>query len=284
MNTHIWTQYFIKNRNRFTEPDMPLNSSGLPDSVRLPLVRSLAIFQLGESGGGTRLMHYVRRVVNSEQLAGYEHSVGLFIEEEQYHSRLLARLVNYLGAECLTKQWTNSIFRWLRNHFGVEFNIQVLLIAELIAEAYFGSLYRKSCDKALRTCCHKILSDEMRHIAFHAEFLRERLEGNPLWRADALARTVQIDSSRHLRGRGVGSSQVFPGHRLEACGVRAHGAQGGGAIPSSVGEAPHSLDGSACHGGNAGLTKTCRWSGIHSNLFCAWDISTKFHRHTTLMI
>lgn len=181
MNTHIWTQYFIKNRNRFTEPVMPLNSSGLPASVRLPLVRSLAIFQLGESGGGTRLMRYVRLVVNAEQLAGYEHSVSLFIEEEQYHSRLLANLVKYLGGECLTKQWTNSIFRWLRNHFGVEFNIQVLLIAELIAEAYFGSLYRKSSDKNLRACCHKILSDEMRHIAFHAEFLRERLEGKPLW-------------------------------------------------------------------------------------------------------
>ncbi len=181
MNTHIWTQYFIKNRNRFTEPPMPSNGSGLPDSVRLPLVRSLAIFQLGESGGGTRLMRYVRRVVNAEQLAGYENSVGLFIEEEQYHSRLLAGMVNYLGGQCLTKQWTNSIFRWLRNHFGVEFNIQVLLIAELIAEAYFGSLYRMSSDKILRTCCHKIFADEMRHIAFHAEFLRERLEGKPLW-------------------------------------------------------------------------------------------------------
>lgn len=137
MNTHIWTQYFINNRNRFTEPDMPLNSPGLRESVKLPLVRSLAIFQLGESGGGTRLLRYVRRVVTAEQLAGYEHAVGLFIEEEQYHARLLARLVNYLGGECMTKQWTNSIFRWLRNHFGVEFNIQVLLIAELIAEAYF---------------------------------------------------------------------------------------------------------------------------------------------------
>lgn len=181
MNTHIWTQYFINNRNRFVEPPMPSNSSGLPDSVRVPLVRSLAIFQLGESGGGTRLMRYVRRVVNADQLAGYEHSVGLFIEEEQYHSRLLAGLVNYLGGECLTKQWTNSIFRWLRNHFGVEFNIQVLLIAELIAEAYFGSIYRKSSDKVLRACSHKLLSDEMRHIAFHADFLRERLEGKPIW-------------------------------------------------------------------------------------------------------
>ena len=160
---------------------MPSNGSGLPDSVRLPLVRSLAIFQLGESGGGTRLMRYVRRVVAGVQLADYENAVSLFIEEEQYHSRLLARLVQHLGGECLTGQWTNSVFRWLRNHFGVEFNIQVLLIAELIAEAYFGSLYRKSSDKVLRACCHKILSDEMRHIAFHAEFLRERLADKPAW-------------------------------------------------------------------------------------------------------
>jgi hypothetical protein len=127
-------------------------------------------------------MRYVRQVVPEEKVAGYEEAVRLFIAEEQFHARILAGLVDHLGGKCLEKQWTNSIFRWLRNHFGVEFNIQVLLIAELIAEVYFGLLYRRGGDPAVRAVCHRILCDEMRHIAFHTEFLRERLEMMQAWR------------------------------------------------------------------------------------------------------
>jgi len=181
MNTHVWTQYFLANRHRFTEPPLPVRCSTLPDSIRVPLARSLAIFQLGESGGGTRLMRYVRRVVGEDRLRGYEEAVRLFIEEEQYHARLLEKVVRHLGGTLLRKQWTNSVFRWLRNRFGVEFNIQILLTAELIAEAYYGALYRRCPELAVRICCRKILADEMRHLAFHAEFLRERLEEKPAW-------------------------------------------------------------------------------------------------------
>jgi hypothetical protein len=182
MNTHLWTQHFRDNQHRFTEPSLPVGGCALPPSTMEPLRHSMAIFQLGESGGGTRLMKYVQRVVSADRLAGYEQAVGLFIAEEQYHARLLAKAVTYMGGACLEKQWSNSVFRWLRNHFGVEFNIQILLIAELIAEVYFGILYRKCGDPALRRVCHKLLSDEMRHIAFHTEFLRERLASMPLWR------------------------------------------------------------------------------------------------------
>jgi hypothetical protein len=182
MNTHLWIQYFRANQNRFVEPALPPEGCALPSSVLVPLRESLAIFQLGESGGGTRLMKYVRHVVSADRLAGYEEAVGLFIAEEQHHARLLEKTVAYLGGTCLEKQWSNSIFRWLRNHFGIEFNIQILLIAELIAEVYYGVMYRKCGDTALRNVCHKILSDEMRHIAFHTEFLRERLDAMPAWR------------------------------------------------------------------------------------------------------
>jgi hypothetical protein len=33
----------------------------------------------------------------------------------------------------------------------------------------------------VRAVSHRILCDEMRHIAFHTEFLRERLEAMPAW-------------------------------------------------------------------------------------------------------
>jgi len=126
-------------------------------------------------------MGYVRRVIGGQELRGYEEVVELFVKEEQYHAELLGRLLDYLGGERLRKQWSNSVFRWMRNQLGLEFNIQILLTAELIAEAYYGLLHRRGGDPVLRACCHKILRDEMRHIAFHAEFFRERLAGQPPW-------------------------------------------------------------------------------------------------------
>ncbi len=182
MNTHLWTEYFRGNLRNFQEPPLPPGGCKLPAWLRLPLTRSLAIFQLGESGGGTRLMRYVRRVVAEEQLRGYENAVALFIAEEQYHAEMLGRVVDYLGGTRLEKQWSNSAFRWLRNRMGVEFNIQILLVAELIAEIYYALLHRRCGDAAMRACCLKILRDEMRHIAFHAEFLRERLATMAPWR------------------------------------------------------------------------------------------------------
>jgi hypothetical protein len=182
MNTHLWTEYFRSNLRNFHEPPLPPDDCRMPAWMRLPLMRSLAIFQLGESGGGTRLMRYVRTVVGEEQWRGYENAVALFIEEEQYHAELLGRVLEYLGGARLEKQWSNSTFRWLRNQLGMEFNIQILLVAELIAEIYYALLHRRCADAAIRACCLKILRDEMRHIAFHAEFFRERLGALPPWK------------------------------------------------------------------------------------------------------
>jgi hypothetical protein len=175
MNVTSWTQYFLANRGRFVEPPLPPSGCPLPAAVRDPLAASIAVFQLGESGGGTRLMRHVRRTATAQALEGYDEAVGLFIREECYHADLLGRLLTYLGGRPLQKQWSNSVFRHVRNWLGTGFNIQILLTAELVAEAYYGSLYRRVPDAAVRRCCHKILADEMRHIAFHREFLQDYL-------------------------------------------------------------------------------------------------------------
>lgn len=210
MNTYLWAAYFRRNLRQFTPPPMPVKGTVLPEASRLPIVNSLAVFQLGESGGGTRLMRYVRQVVSEKDLAGYEEAVRLFIEEEHYHASLLKDVVLYLGGEIQEKQWSNSIFRWVRNLFGVEFNIQILLIAELVAEVYYGLLYRKGGDPVLKKCCHKILSDEMRHIAFHTEFFAGTAGTDVGCGAHAMAQPILAVSSHHRHSSGVGSSTLFP--------------------------------------------------------------------------
>lgn len=175
MNTASWIHHFETNtplNHHLPLPDVPML---LPEDIRQPLAESLAVFQLGESGGGSRLRRYAREVAPLENFRGYQRAVDLFIEEEQSHAALLARVVRHLGGVLLEKQWTNSVFRRLRGILNLEFAIQVLLTAELVAEVYYGILYLRVSDPVVRCAAQKILRDEMRHLAFQREFLSERL-------------------------------------------------------------------------------------------------------------
>ena len=172
MNTQYWITHFEANsRHALKLPDGPC---ALPDAVRLPLARSLAVFQLGESGGGTRLRRYARKIAPMERFRGYQRALDLFVAEEQGHSELLGRVVDHLGGTRLARQWSNSVFRSLRVLVNLEFNIQVLLTAELIAEVYYGTLHLRCEDPVVRAMARKILRDEMKHLRFQREFLSER--------------------------------------------------------------------------------------------------------------
>lgn len=174
MNTHFWTQHFETNASvhdqiQFTEP------CTLPADIRLAVADSLAVFQLGESGTGSRLRRYAREVAPLENFRGYQRAIDLFVCEEQAHSRLLGRLVTHLGGTLIEKQWTNSIFRRLRFLVNLEFAIQVLLTAELIAEVYYGTLFLRVNDASVHSACRQILRDEVKHLAFQRDFLSERV-------------------------------------------------------------------------------------------------------------
>ena len=57
----------------------------LPEVQREPLGRSLAIFQLGESGTGRTLRTYAGRIRGRKEFAGYERALELFVQEEHRH-------------------------------------------------------------------------------------------------------------------------------------------------------------------------------------------------------
>lgn len=175
MNTAFWIEHFERNAGRTRRLRLPDGPCELPSHLREPLARSIAIFQLGESGGGTRLRRYARKVAPLENFRGYLRAMDLFVAEEQGHAALLARLLDHLGGRRLRKQWTNTVFRTLRVLVNLEFNVQVLLTAELIAEVYFGNLYLRVPDPAVRAVARKLLADEMKHLAFQRDFLCERL-------------------------------------------------------------------------------------------------------------
>lgn len=176
MNTQHWISHFEASTRLNHELQLPETACELPEHVRTAVARSIAIFQLGESGGGTRLRRYTRSIASLENLNGYQRTVDLFVAEEQSHAALLARTVTHLRGTLLQKQWTNSVFRWMRNLVKLEFNIQVLLTAELIAEVYFGLLSLRCSDPVVQTVAKKLLRDEMGHLSFQRDFLFERLK------------------------------------------------------------------------------------------------------------
>ncbi|MDB6006773.1 MAG: hypothetical protein JWR15_3760 [Prosthecobacter sp.] len=214
MNTQHWISHFEANTALIRELPLPATACALPDHVRTALARSIGIFQLGESGGGTRLRRYTRSIASLENLQGYQRAVDLFVAEEQSHAALLARTVMHLRGTLLKNQWTNSIFRWMRDLVNLEFNIQVLLTAELIAEVYFGLLALRCSDAVVQTIAKKLLRDEMGHLSFQRDFLFERLQTftpavQRLWRWQfhaihfSTAIVVAWDHRECLRGLGV---------------------------------------------------------------------------------
>ena len=213
MNSAHWLAYFQQNRLGRTEPDwqLPVPAALSPAHA---LADSLSHFQLGESGEGRFLLNEARRSYPDD--ADYCAALDLFIKEEQEHARLLEWLVRRFDGRLITGHWTHSLFRLLRRALGVTFEIQVLVIAELVGTGYYRILRRYSTDPVLAHVCDLLLRDEARHIEFHRErFAADQRAWLPLERAawaaqfQALflgaATVAWVDHRRALRA--VGSSR-----------------------------------------------------------------------------
>ncbi|MDQ1490802.1 MAG: hypothetical protein QOJ23_3316 [Actinomycetota bacterium] len=179
-----WLGHFEHNRLHRPEPDWA-RPTPFPAPAAAALARSLAHFQLGESGDGAVLLAAARRAWADDP--DYVAALTLFVAEEQEHARLLEHLVVRLGGTLVTKHWTHRCFRALRQALGVEFEIQTLVIAEIIGTAYYR-LLRSTGDAVLRQVCELMLRDETPHLRFHADRvvvaqLRWRPARRALWAA-----------------------------------------------------------------------------------------------------
>ena len=103
MEWHSWRRFFEKRSNRsLPKLDVSEDYQALPDS----LARSLAIFQLGESGGGT-IVEQLRNSTMPGVDHNYAESMSLFVKEENRHANLLAMCVRMLNGN--THRWQD---RW----------------------------------------------------------------------------------------------------------------------------------------------------------------------------
>ena len=165
-----WRRHFETQSTR-PLPAIPTELRGLP--FQRELVRSLAIFQLGETGEGR-----IATQIDHVQLPGvdddYRVALKLFVKEEGRHARVLAAMVRALGGALIHETWTAAIFVRARRLAGIRLKLLVLLVAEVVSVVCYGLLAAKLPRSASRTALLQIAGDERNHLRFHADFFRRK--------------------------------------------------------------------------------------------------------------
>ncbi|MFL6515042.1 MAG: ferritin-like domain-containing protein [Chthoniobacterales bacterium] len=180
MNSQQWLTYYRHNRHDRPEPKWN-SPSALNPTMQTALARSLSHFQLGETGEGTFLLDRACQQVSDD--SAYLDALQLFIAEEGEHARLLERLVQRFGGRTIRRHWTHALFSLVRHALGFQFEIQVLLIAELVGTAYYRLIRARTIDSVLDETCGLLLRDEAQHVEFHAQ-----------WLGDVLARFLPLEA------------------------------------------------------------------------------------------
>jgi hypothetical protein len=172
MNYQHWIQHFQANRLDRPEPDWS-KPFVMAEDRRWLLARSLSEYQLGDGGGECRLV-----AQDAEALRASAEEVrmvtDLWFAEEREHSRLLACAVQRVGGEFVTSTFGFELFYAIRRRLGVQFEMLVLLVVEIVSTGYYRVIRRHVGDEPLADMCRLILRDEARHIDFHRDRLTAR--------------------------------------------------------------------------------------------------------------
>jgi hypothetical protein len=171
MNYAKWITHFKRNRDHRPEPDWASPVTVHP-AVLPPLLKSIEQFRLGDGGGPASLIaHDADRFRNrSEELCQI---VDMWFAEEAEHARLLGCAVKRFRGRYITGHWSFTAFCFCRRIFGVRFELQVLLLTELVSTAYYRLLRNHSPDGALTAMCELIQRDEASHVSFHRDRLAD---------------------------------------------------------------------------------------------------------------
>ena len=208
VNWGRWQEFFAARSDRALPTlDDPHDYSDVPQSV----ARSLAIFQLGESGGGT----IVEQALTSHLPGagpGYAGAMRLFVEEEHRHAAILAICVRNLGGSPIRRNWTAGLFVFGRRLLGLRLKVLVLLVAEVVGICYYHLLATRLPPSRVRSLLAQIVDDERSHLHFHCSFLRaescrpwRRLVFKAAWRLVMLAAAIVtiVDHRTALRDLGL---------------------------------------------------------------------------------
>lgn len=164
-----WIDHFERNRLDRPEPDWDAAMT-IPRRKLKPLLKTLAQFQLGDGGGPCSLIAFnAARHLN--RYPSLDRVIDLWFREEAEHSRLLGCALKRFGGEPIESHWSFLAFCLVRKVGGLRFELQALLLTELVSTAYYRVLQRHVDDPALQRMCALILRDEAGHVDFHRDRL-----------------------------------------------------------------------------------------------------------------
>ncbi|HEY9717351.1 MAG TPA: hypothetical protein V6C69_07780 [Trichormus sp.] len=165
-----WLQYFQDNKSARGKITIP-SGIAVSKTLRLPLIRSLQRFQIGETGEGMHLKRYASKT--GDQV--YEQCIDLFIKEEQFHSRVLADMIAAVDGTLLSWHWSDLAFICLRRMLGLKTEIFIILVAEIIGKCFYRLCADKLQNETLSDAFSLIVLDEIGHLEFHCAFLRTQM-------------------------------------------------------------------------------------------------------------
>lgn len=170
MNLQKWIHHFgVANRLRRTEPEWEAPLC-LPEKKRAALAATLAEYQLGDGGGPCKLIaHDAERLRATDEQV--REVIDLWFKEEAEHSRLLGGAIRRLGGTFITDSFAFRWFNRCRRALGAQFEMQVLLLVEIVSTAYYHVICRHCDDQPVAHMCLLILRDEAGHVSFHRERL-----------------------------------------------------------------------------------------------------------------
>ena len=214
VNWKRWASFFADRKDRQLPRLEPV-----PEYRTIPasVARSLAIFQLGESGGGTIIEQAGQSVIPGID-EHYAEAMALFVAEEHRHAEILAICVRMLGGELIRRNWTANLFVFGRRLIGLRLKVLVLLAAEVVGLVYYNLLAIRLPAGKLRSMLAQLVNDERSHLHFHCDFLRSqttsawrRLLFLATWRtvSTAAAVAVLIDHRHALRDLGLDVGVVW---------------------------------------------------------------------------
>ena len=181
-----WRAFFARRSGR---PIPELDDGSLYADLPPSLARSLAIFQLGESGGGTVIAQ-----ARSSRLRGidadYAEAMALFVAEEHRHADILAVCVRQLGGELIHDNWTARLFVAARRLIGLRMKVLVLLAAEVVGICYYHFLARALAGTPMSAWLAELVEDEQSHLDFHCYFLRSQTR--QIWQRWAFVATWRV--------------------------------------------------------------------------------------------
>lgn len=190
-----WVEFFSARADRAL-PE--LTAESLTEVMPASVARSLAIFQLGESGGGT-IIKQARSSQIEEINDAYADAMALFVREENRHADILAICVRRLGGELIRENWTAKLFVWSRRLIGLRLKVIVLLAAEVVGICYYRLLASRMPPCDIKSWLAQLVDDEKSHLQFHCQFLRSQAS-TPIrrwlfiitWRLTMLAAAIVV--------------------------------------------------------------------------------------------